>query len=153
MFIQCIEDYEMLAINNLNIRNLQSLNLEAVNDSKQWLTIKNVTNDEKLKNEYADIYKNHAVKSKWVLMINPENEILESIDDEVKKSFSKILRVNSNKVNVKLENIESTLRKGNCSVVIINKSLFNNDELARLYTSAKKGNTQCIILNNKERLH
>lgn len=86
-------------------------------------------------------------------MINPENSSLESMENISKKSFSKILRVNSNKVNVRLENIETALRKGNCSAVIINNASFTDVELSQLYSSAKEGNTQCIILNNKNLMH
>ena len=54
---------------------------------------------------------------------------------------------------VRLENIETALRKGNCSAVIINNASFTEVELSQLYSSAKEGNTQCIILNNKKLMH
>ncbi len=143
----------MFALNNNNISKLNVTTLEAVNDSKQWLSIKDINNVDSLTEQYSTIYQKHHVNNKWILMINPENSSLESMENISKKSFSKILRVNSNKVNVRLENIETALRKGNCSAVIINNASFTDIELAQLYSSAKEGNTQCIILNNKKLIH
>jgi len=143
----------MFALNDNNISKLNLTKLEAVNDSKQWLSIKDINDVNSLTKQYSTIYQKHRVDNKWILMINPENSSLESMENISKKSFSKILRVNSNKVNVRLENIETALRKGNCSAVIINNASFTDVELSQLYSSAKEGNTQCIILNNKNLMH
>lgn len=139
----------MLSLKNSNINEINTVQLTAVNDPEQWLNIKDVNNERELTQVYSKIYQQYHVTNKWILMINPENNSLESIDNLSEKSFPKILKVNSNKVNVKLENIETALRKGNCSAVIINNVLFNETELSKLYISAREGNTQCIILNNK----
>jgi len=139
----------MLSLKISNINKINTTQLTAVNDPEQWLNIKSVNNEKELTQVYSKIYQQYHVTNKWILMINPENNSLESIDNLSKKSFPKILKVNSNKVNVKLENIETALRKGNCSAVIINNVLFNELELSKLYISAREGNTQCIILNNK----
>jgi len=140
----------MLAIKNNIINNLNTINLEAVNDAKQWLSIKNIKNDEELTKQYSTIYQENNYKNKWILMINPENSALVNIEKTPKKTFSKILRVNANKGIVKVKNIEAALRKGNCSAVILNDVKFNEQELTQLYLGAKKGNTACIIINNQK---
>lgn len=143
----------MLSLKTNNINKINATQLIAVNDSKQWLNVKCVNNKKDLTKQYSDIYQQYHVRNKWILMINPENDSLESIENLSKKSFPKILKVNSNKVNVRLENIETALRKGNCSAVILNNALFSEEELSQLYLSAKLGNTQCIILNNAHDLN
>lgn len=143
----------MLSLKTNNINKINTTQLIAVNDSKQWLNVKCVNNKKDLTKQYSDIYQQYHVRNKWILMINPENDSLESIENLSKKSFPKILKVNSNKVNVRLENIETALRKGNCSAVILNNALFSEEELSQLYLSAKLGNTQCIILNNAHDLN
>ena len=143
----------MLSLKTNKINKINATQLIAVNDSKQWLNVKCVNNKKDLTKQYSDIYQQYHVRNKWILMINPENDSLESIENLSKKSFPKILKVNSNKVNVRLENIETALRKGNCSAVILNNALFSEEELSQLYLSAKLGNTQCIILNNAHDLN
>lgn len=140
-----------LKINNINT--LCKINTTAVNDSTEWLHIRNINNSNDLTKQYKEIYQKYQMNNKWVLMINPENNSLDNIENTSDLSLSKILKVNSNKVNVKLENIETALRKGNCSAVIINNALFNDAELSQLYSSAKLGNTQCIILNTSKLIH
>ncbi|WP_077341668.1 SulA-like leucine-rich domain-containing protein [Pseudocolwellia agarivorans] len=143
----------MLAIKDNNISKLNVIKLEAVNDSIQWLNIKDINGAEALTQQYSEIYQQYHVNNKWILMINPENNSLGGMENISKKAFSKILQVNSNKVTVKVENIETALRKGNCSAVILNNASFTEEELSQLYLSAKEGNTQCIILNNKKLMH
>lgn len=143
----------MFAINTNKISKLSVIKLEAMNDAKQWLSIKDLNDEAALTQQYSEIYKQNHVKNKWILMIDPENSSLEGIENISKNTFNKILKVNSSKVKVKLENIETALRKGNCSTVILNNVSFSDKELSRLYLSAKEGSTQCIILNNKHLMH
>jgi cell division inhibitor SulA len=137
----------MLSLKSNNINQINTAKLVAVNDSTQWLSIKDVRSKKELTNQYSHIYKQNHEKNKWILMINPENNSLENIENISDKTFPKILQVSSNKVNVRLENIETALKKGNCSAVIINNALFSEAELSKLYISARQGNTQCFIFN------
>lgn len=143
----------MLSFKTNNISKLNINKQEAVNDSTLWLNIRNVDNKNELTDLYSKTYRQHHVKNKWILMVNPESNSLDNMPNSTQDSFSRILRVHSNKVNVKIENIETALRKGNCSAVILNNTSFNETELAQLYASAKHGKTQCIILNNKTLMH
>lgn len=145
--------FKMLLVKTNKINTLKVNKQEAVNDSTLWLNIKDVNNDNAFTEHYSKIYRQYHIKNKWILMVNPENNSLDNMQNLPKESFSRILRVHSNKVNVKIENIETALRKGNCSAVILSNTYFNDTELAQLYTSAKQGNTQCIILNNKTLMH
>ena len=151
--IQYIEDLKMLPIKNHKISTLNINKQEAVNDPTLWLNVKELSNENLLAEQYSKIYSQYQVKNKWILMINPENNSFDNMQNIPKENLSRILRVHSNKVNVKIENIETALLKGNCSAVILNNTSFNSEELAQLYKSAKKGNTQCIILNNKISIH
>ena len=143
----------MLPIKNHKISTLNINKQEAVNDPTLWLNVKELSNENLLAEQYSKIYSQYQVKNKWILMINPENNSFDNMQNIPKENLSRILRVHSNKVNVKIENIETALLKGNCSAVILNNTSFNSEELAQLYKSAKKGNTQCIILNNKASIH
>lgn len=143
----------MLSIKTNKISKLNINKLEAVNDSRLWLNIKDVSSDNAFTEQYLKICSQHQIKNKWILIVNPENNSLDNMQNLPEESFSCILRVHSNKVNVKIENIETALRKGNCSAVILNNTSFDESELAQLYASARLGHTQCIILNNKVSVH
>ena len=143
-------------MNSIKSHKISMLNInkqEAVNDPTLWLNVKELSNENSIAEQYSKFYSQYHVKNKWILMINPENNSFDNMQNLPKENLSRILRVHSNKVNVKIENIETALLKGNCSAVILNNTSFNSEELAQLYKSAKKGNTQCIILNNKASIH
>ena len=117
-----------------------------------WLDIRNVNNDE-LSAHYTNICQQHKREKKWILMINPENKSLEQLANNGNIDPTKILKINDKKVNVNLENIATALSKGNCSAVVLRNTCFKQEQLSALMNCAKKGNTQCIVLNSFETLH
>ena len=148
----------MLAIKDNNIRHLDSINSDAVNSDAvnneyHWLNARTINTPLSLTKEYLNICKEFHNNNKWILMVNPENDCLDELSTKSDNNSLKVLRVHSNKVNVSVNNIETALRKGNCSVVVLCNAFFTESELTSLSASAKKGNTQCIILKNKLTFH
>jgi len=75
-------------------------------------------------------------------------ELAKSIDT------SKLLRVNGQNKSISFDKIQRTLLKGNCSTVVLCESKFSAQELRSLRICAKRGNTQCIVVNKqKPQLH
>ena len=154
MFIQYIEVVTMKNINN-NILNIDNNNLlksypikntSSVSKITPWCNIINITNALDLSENYQNICQRHRYDRKWVLMINPENESLNYLSNIGKINPSKILKVNSNKVNVDIEHIKSTLLKGTCAAIILSNSQYNATQIRELSQCATKGKTQCIVL-------
>jgi cell division inhibitor SulA len=143
----------MLAIKNNRINHLNLISSKAINDDKHWIDIRKVNESRNLTEEYRSICTEFHTSNKWVLMVNPENETLDELAAKSDISRSKVLRVHSTKVKVSIQNIETALRKGNCSVVVLCNAHFSESELLTLSASAKKGNTPCIILKNKHTIH
>jgi len=143
----------MNLINTNKIIDLHFSTSEAVNDSAHFLNVKSINSTEELTEQYSNIYDQCKMKNKWVLMVNPEQHSLENMNVTSTTSTPRILQVHSNNMHIKVKNIETALRKGHCSAVVLCNVHFNEKELAQLYTSAKQGNTQCIILNNKTTVH
>lgn len=126
--------------------------LSARNKSS-WCDIINVDSKRGYSKSYQDIFKTHAVDNKWILVVNPESELLEQLHSEGKINPKKILKVNTNKVNVKIEHIKNALLKGNCSALILSNAYFSECELAQLSLWADEGKTQCVILKQTQQLH
>lgn len=154
MFIQYIEVSNMININNINLElNISDLNAITVLDktskidlSTPWCNIIRVNSAVDLSEKYQDICKKHYDNSKWILMVNPENDSLEQLSNMGKIDPAKILKVNANKVNVSLEHIKNTLLKGTCSAMILSDTNYNEDELNEIAHCAALGKTQCILL-------
>lgn len=143
----------MLAIKTNHISNLNLLNSRVTNKSYRWLNMKSVNTPTDLTTEYRNICNKFRSDNKWVLMVNPENDSLDQLASSRATNGDKVLRVYSNKVNVNIENIETALSKGNCSVIVLCNASFNEAELTRLNNYAKQGKTQCIILKSKTVIH
>lgn len=129
----------------------------STSSTDQWIDIREVDNNDQLLNEYEQLCQQHKNKNKWILMIDPEVDSLKQINPN-QIDTSKVLQVNSKKVHVSIENIEKALSSGNCSAVVLCNSLLKQSQLtkpqlAQLCSSAKKGNTQCILLNQSNTLH
>ena len=117
------------------------------------LDIRNIQMNESLFEQYAEIYQQHEINRKWILMINPEDYSLEQLSKANKIDPSKILKVNTNKKRINLNNIESVLCNGNCSAVILCNPCLEREELKLLKQYARKGKTACIVLTNAQHLH
>lgn len=118
----------------------------------KWIDVREVDNNGQLLNEYEQLCQQHKNKNKWILMIDPEVNSLKQINHK-QIDTSKVLQVNSKKVHLSLENIERALSSGNCSAVVLSNTLLKQTQLTQLCNSAKKGNTQCILLNQSNTLH
>jgi hypothetical protein len=86
-------------------------------------------------------------------MINPENEPLGMLSSLGKIDATKVLKIDTKHVKVNIENIKSTLIKGNCAAVILSNALLTTSELSLIAECAEQGQTQCIVLNHSVRLH
>ena len=140
-------------------------NVKNVPISEQtWLELSQVESYTEVSNQYADICHKHKQEKKWVLIINPEESSLEQLASTHGVDISKVLCVSfkgKNKTNnlldeksahLDIEQIKSVLSRGNCSAVILSNASFNKTEMNELGTSAKLGETHCIILKNNNLL-
>ena len=81
-------------------------------------------------------------------MINPEDEMLESLGKENEIDVSNILRVNTPSQKMNIQHIKSALIKGNCSAIVLTENYFDTEEIAELTYCAEQGQTQCVIIKN-----
>lgn len=147
----------MFSSNSLNINSL-SLNknsklVNKVSQPHQWMAIKDINNNQELFQLYNNICQKYQTRNKWILMINPEDESLEQLASQNKYDVSRILRVNIKTKNIDINCIEKALSKGNCSAIIVSNSQLKQHQLKQLSKSAKKGKTQCIVLENNLTIH
>lgn len=141
-------------INKLNVKNANNIiNSPHIINSTNWLDIRESSNELELIQQYADICQQHNISNKWILMINPENNSLEQLTSKYQINTSKILRVDTNKVKISINNIQTALSKGNCSAVILCNASLKQYELSQLTECAKQGKTQCIILKKNITVH
>lgn len=150
----------MNTINQLKYNNIDScldenfanIELNSIIDS-HWLDVRNINNHHHFSDEFINICHQHHHDERWILMINPEEKVLERLSKEHKIDAARILRVHANKVNVNVRNIEAALAKGNCSAVVLCNANFAETELSHFMTCAQRGNTHCIVLKNANRMH
>jgi cell division inhibitor SulA len=126
-----------------------------------WLQLANVRTQQELSSHYATICQQHTQEKKWVLFINPEESSLEQLVQTHGVDISKVLCVSfkgKNKANIALdeksahldiEQIKNVLCRGNCSAVILSNAYFSADEITALDSSARLGETQCVLLKNQ----
>lgn len=137
----------------MNYTNLNASKTIALQHNENWIDVRNIEEQEQTLHQYENICKEHKFDKKWILMINPENDYLASLSQSNEIDTSKILKVNTQKTKINLENIESALRNGNCSAVILCNPSLRSNELAQLNKNAEKGKTACIVLQNSKKLH
>ena len=92
------KDNDMSIINSLYNNNLTK--------NKTWLNIENLEGQLTIAKQYADICLQHEKKNKWILMVDPEVKSIESLSLNSKINTANILRVNSHKQGLKLNNIK-----------------------------------------------
>jgi len=137
----------------MNINNLMANSLDSEQQSSAWIDVINIENQDNLSKQYADLCQQHELQKKWILMINPEAQSLEVLNQSTDIDTSKILTVNTKQSKIDMKNIASAFCKGNCSAVILCNPSLKNEELKQLNRYAEKGKTACIVLNNRQRLH
>jgi len=123
----------------------KTFNKGAINS---WLNVQAADNKQQISDLYNDIYQQHYDKNKWILMINPEDEMLESLGKGNKIDVSNILRVNTPSQKMKIKHIKNALIKGHCSAIVLAEAYFNKEEIAELTNYAEQGKTQCVIIKN-----
>jgi len=146
----------MISTNSISFNKIQrSNNLPAatISGEKSWLDIIDVNNNEDLSKHYVDICQQHNDEKRWVLLVNPEDDSLDSLLNTQLVDTSKVLRVNASVLDNNLTNIELALCKGNCAAVVLCNTDMAEDKFAQLNACAEKGNTHCIIVNKQPRLH
>ncbi len=127
--------------------------LDSEQQSSAWIDVINIENQDNLSKQYADLCQQHELQKKWILMINPEAQSLEVLNQSTDIDTSKILTVNTKQSKIDMKNIASAFCKGNCSAVILCNPSLKNEELKQLNRYAEKGKTACIVLNNRQQLH
>jgi len=136
--IQSTELHEVLSVN--------------ASTAERWIDIREVNTNGQLLSEYKQLCQQHENEKKWILMIDPELNSLKQINPK-QIDTSRVLHINSKKVPISIESIEKALSSGNCSAVVLCNSLLKQPQLTQLCNSAKKGKTQCILLNQSNTLH
>ncbi len=120
-------------------------------DTNNWVDVRNVQDKLELSQHYADICQQHHFEKKWILMINPEDDSLTELSSEHNIDASKILRVDAKDINI--SKIETVLSNGNCAAVVLCNHMFAQEQLSNLVSFAKRGNTHCVVMNNKKNIH
>jgi len=142
----------MRNIKNINFSNLNNNKLIS-NNYTPWFNIENIETNSQITQLYNAICQQHKHEKKWILMINPEDETLETLAHVTNIDTSKILRVNIKENSLNLKSIKNTLIKGNCSAIIMSDTHLKSEEMSQLSYSAKQGKTQCILVNNANTVH
>lgn len=142
-----INEVNMFLSKSLEISHLSNptFNKEPISS---WVNVQAADNKEQIYDLYNDICQQHYDKNKWILMINPEDEMLESLGKGNEIDVSNILRVNTPSQKMNIQHIKSALIKGNCSAIVLAENYFDKEEIAELTNCAEQGKTQCVIIKN-----
>jgi cell division inhibitor SulA len=124
-----------------------------LDNSQSWFDIKNIASVNQISSIYDTVCRQHQHKKKWILMINPEDEMLENLANIENIDTTKILRVSIKDNMFNLKSIKNILTQGNCSAIILSDTHLKNNEISELSHCARQGKTQCIVLNNAITLH
>jgi len=139
----------MLTTNTFNNKALMPSDINNTPLESSWCDIRSITSKQELSLHYADICQQHELNNKWVLMINPDEKPLQQLSSQGKIDPKRILKVNINQRDIKMKSIEEALEKGHCSAVILCNATLEQSQVTQLNYYAKKGKTQCIILNKR----
>tara|TARA_B110000238_G_C16088505_1_gene422719 strand:+ start:376 stop:804 length:429 start_codon:yes stop_codon:yes gene_type:complete len=142
----------MASIIKESINNLR-LSPVVIDNSQSWFNIRNIASVNQISSIYDTVCRQHQHKKKWILMINPEDEMLENLANIENIDTTKILRVSIKDNMFNLKSIKNILTQGNCSAIILSDTHLKIDEISELSHCAKQGKTQCIVLNNAITLH
>ena len=142
----------MASIIKESINNLR-LSPVVIDNSQSWFNIRNIASVNQISSIYDTVCRQHQHKKKWILMINPEDEMLENLANIENIDTTKILRVSIKDNTFSLKSIKNILTQGNCSAIILSDTHLKIDEISELSHCAKQGKTQCIVLNNAITLH
>jgi len=139
----------MNPINHINTNEL-TLNQRSLTIKKaNWCDVRSIANKVELSEQYTEIFQNHDLENKWILMINPDEKPLQQLSNQGKIDPRKILKVNIQQRNISLKTIEHALEKGHCSAVILCDAKLEKAQLSQLTHYAEKGQTKCIILKKQ----
>jgi cell division inhibitor SulA len=139
----------MNSINHINTNTLALKITTMAIKKHKWCDVRSIANAIELSQQYTEIFKNHDLDNKWILMINPEEKPLQQLSDQGKIDPKRILKVNLHQRNISLNTINDALEKGHCSAVILCNATLDKSQLSQLTQFAEKGQTQCIILTKQ----
>ncbi|WP_286235689.1 hypothetical protein [Thalassotalea sediminis] len=134
---------------------MNNISLTSKNNKSRfhWLNVQSVDESHQASMQYVEICQRHALDKKWVLLVNPEGASLTALNELKHLDTSKILKVNTAKTPVSLDNIKSALRKGNCSAVVLCNPCLKQEEIKELQEYARLGKTECVVLTKQNTLH
>lgn len=132
-------------LNNSDLSNEFASSSIVINN---WLSVENNSSNTFFADKLVKVCQAKQQDKRWILCVDSEEsdllELAKSIDT------SKLLRVNGQKKSISFDNIQRTLLKGNCSTVVLCESKFTEQQLRALRICAKRGNTQCIVVNKQK---
>jgi cell division inhibitor SulA len=117
------------------------------NHSKHKLALTNSTQ------ELVEICLNNQQDNRWILIVDPKQQEVSQLLKNKTINPAKILKVDSKKIKLTKNNINTALSKGNCCAIVLCNTHFEQQQLAEFDRLGKQTNTQCIILNNIPTLH
>lgn len=135
------------SMNNLTV--MTSLNKA----QPHWLNVQPIHENQQASLQYVDICQRHALDKKWVLLVNPEGESITALNALPHVDKSKILKVNTTKTPISLDNIKSALCKGNCSAVVLCNLCLKQQDILELQEYARLGKTECVVLTKNNTIH
>lgn len=103
--------------------------------------------------ELTKVCLQHQKYKKWILVINNEQDAFTELSTKQEIDQSKILHINSGKINIKASNIKTALQKGNCSAVVLANSHFESEQMTQLTACAKQSNTEFVVYDKVSGLH
>ncbi|MGJ8692578.1 MAG: hypothetical protein ACSHW0_08850 [Thalassotalea sp.] len=95
----------------------------------------------------------HQNNNKWFLVIDNQEQTISALNKQSNIDKSKILHINSRKIKINANNIETALSKGNCSAVVLMENNLPAEQLLHLKNCAKQTNTTFMVLDKVSGLH
>lgn len=112
-----------------------------------------VSNEENINDKITDICLRHQNNRKWILVIDSDKSTRATLSSQENIDKSRILHINSHKVRLSANNIETALAKGNCSAVVLMENYFQQEQIQHLDHCAKQTNTTFMVLKNASGMH
>lgn len=109
--------------------------------------LKNNVVDFKQANKITDLCLSHQQNKKWILLIDSDEKARDVISADNNIDKSKILHINSDKVRLSANNIETALSTGNCSAVVLLENNLQQEQLSHLNKCAQASNTTFMVLD------
>ncbi len=135
-------------LNYQNTDLLPSTNTHQQVKLSYWIDIHHATNNIPFYQLFGQICQQHQQDKRWVMIMDAKKEDIELLKVSEKIGDTKVLKVNSQQLNISLENIHKLLSAGNCAALILCNTQFSHQQLLKLSQFAQQGKTHCIVINN-----